>query len=215
MSLSDVSPAQIPPAGPVSGDGKAAPSMGRFRRFLRGTGWGLGAAALLIGAYLIVEQLVGNFHTVIPGELYRSAQINADELEAIQKKYGVRTVINLRGASKAPWHVAEIAESERLGIEHIDYGLSAGKELTPKQVEQLIAIMRDAPKPILVHCKGGADRSGIASALYVAAIAKGSEEAAEWQLSLFYGHFPIPYFPAWAMDETFERIEPMLGYTGS
>ncbi|QIB36219.1 dual specificity protein phosphatase family protein [Ancylobacter pratisalsi] len=176
---------------------------------------GLWGAVLLTGTYLIIEQLIGNFHTVVPGQLYRSAQIDADELPAIQAKYGVRTVINLRGASSKPWHAAEVAESERLGMTHIDYGLSAGRELTQKQVEELVTIMRDAPKPILVHCKGGSDRSGIASALYIAAIEKGSEEAAEWQLSLFYGHFPIPYFPAWAMDETFERIEPWLGYSGS
>ncbi|MFD2031462.1 tyrosine-protein phosphatase [Ancylobacter dichloromethanicus] len=50
--------------------------------------------------------------------------------------------------------------------------------------------MKDAKKPILIHCQAGADRSGLASALYLAAIKKNSAEAeAEAQLSIRYGHF--------------------------
>ena len=203
-------------AGETAADGTAVPRRSnRLRRALRRSVQTLGVVVLLIGVYLGIEQLIGNFHAVVPGQLYRSAQIDANQLADAQKDYGIKTVINLRGESKAGWYKDELAESARLGLTHIDFGLSAGRELTQKQVEQLIALMREAPKPILVHCKGGADRSGIASALYVAAISKGGEEAAEWQLSLFYGHFPIPFFPAWAMDETFERIEPWLGFPNS
>lgn len=191
------------------------PRRSLLRRLARRSLQGIGILVLLVGIFLGVEQLLGNFHTVIAGEFYRSAQIDAKELDALQKNYGIKTVINLRGESSKSWYNDEIAESARLGIQHIDYGLSASHELTQKQVEELIALMRDAPKPILVHCRGGADRTGIASALYLAAIAKQSERAAEWQLSLFYGHFPIPFFPAWAMDETFERVEPWLGYHDS
>ncbi|MDR6954006.1 protein tyrosine/serine phosphatase [Ancylobacter sp. 3268] len=203
-------------AGETAADGIAVPRRAsRPPRLLRRCTQTLGIVVLLIGVYLGIEQLIGNFHTVVAGELYRAGQVNADQLAGIQRDYGIKTVINLRGASNHPWYRDEVAESEKLGLTHIDFGLSAGRELTQKEVEQLIAIMRDAPKPILVHCKGGSDRSGIASALYVAAIAKEGEEAAEWQLSLFYGHFPIPFFPAWAMDETFERIEPWLGFPNS
>lgn len=168
-----------------------------------------------LGLYLGIEQLIGNFHTVVPGELYRSAQLDARDIQKIKAEYGIRTIINLRGATSAKWHEEEVATSDRLGITHIDFGLSAGRELTDQQVDDLLDILQNAPKPILVHCRGGADRSGIASALYLAAIVKAGEEAAEWQLSLFYGHFPIPFAPAWAMDETFERLEPWLGYPDS
>lgn len=170
---------------------------------------------LLGGIYLGIEQLIGNFHTVVPGELYRAAQLDASQIAGVQKKFGIRTIINLRGESRGEWYKKEIEESQALGVHHIDFGLSASRELTQTQVEQLIALMRDAPKPILVHCRGGADRSGLASALYVAAIAKGGEEAAEAQLSPYYGHFPIPFTPSWAMDQTFERIEPWLGFPKS
>lgn len=180
--------------------------------------WGVrGVLAFLAvgGIYLGIEQLNGNFHPVVAGELYRAAQIDASQIAGIQQQYGIRTIINLRGESHADWYKKEVAESKALGVNHIDFRLSASKELTQAQVEQLVALMRNAPKPILVHCRGGADRSGLASALYVAAISKGGEAAAEAQLSPFYGHFPIPFTPSWAMDETFEHVEPWLGFPNS
>ncbi|MBS7540410.1 phosphatase domain-containing protein [Ancylobacter lacus] len=182
---------------------------------LRLAGWKLLGVVLGCAAFLGLQQLMGNFHTVVPGELYRAAQVDARDIAAIKAKYGIATIINLRGFSSRPWHQIEVAESERLGIRHIDIPLSAGRELTDAQARDLIETMRTAPKPILVHCRGGSDRSGIASALYLAAISKQGERAAEGQLSIWYGHFSLPFAPAWAMDETFERLETWLGYHDS
>ncbi|MCK0197037.1 dual specificity protein phosphatase family protein [Ancylobacter sp. 6x-1] len=199
-----------PEAGP---EAPAAAALSTRRK--RSWRWTLLGAVLGIGAFLGIEQLVGNFHTVVPGELYRSAQVDAADIARIKQKYGIATIINLRGYSGRPWHAEEVAASAALGINHIDIPLSAGRELTDEQAQHLIAVMRDAPKPILVHCRGGSDRSGIASALYLAAVAGRGEDAAEGQLSIWYGHFSLPYFPAWAMDETFERLEPWLGFPDS
>lgn len=221
MNLPEITAQTLDASAPRAMEPAAAASpaaRGARRHLLRWSLAALKTAAVLLlvgGLFLGVQQLVGNFHTVVPGQLYRSAQLDAGQIAEMQKTYGIKTIINLRGPSSARWYTQEVAEAERLGVNHIDFTLSAQRELTQQQVEELVALMRDAPKPILVHCKGGSDRSGIASALYIAAIAKGTEEAAERQLSLFYGHFPFPFFPAWAMDETFERVEPWLGFHGS
>ena len=61
----------------------------------------------------------------------------------------------------------------------------------------------------------GYDRTGLASALYVASIAKGGEEAAEGQLSLRFGHVSLPFVPEYAMDQTWESLEPWLGFGDS
>jgi protein tyrosine/serine phosphatase len=45
-------------------------------------------------------QLVGNVHVVEPGELYRSAQLNGASLDGVLKRYGIKTVINLRGEKR-------------------------------------------------------------------------------------------------------------------
>ncbi|TAM99406.1 MAG: protein tyrosine phosphatase, partial [Rhizobiaceae bacterium] len=102
------------------------------------------------------------------------------------------------------------------GVTHIDFRMSARQILDLAQTAKLITIMKAAQKPILVHCDGGADRSGLVSAIYVGEIAHEGERAAEDQLSIRYGHIGIPYLaPAYAMDESWERLEPIFGFKNS
>lgn len=174
------------------------------------------AVALPIGIYLGVLQLTDNFHPVIAATLYRSAQPSAAEIERYHAKYGIRTIVNLRGENEgARWYAMEADEAKRLGITLIDFRMSAGRQLTQDQAAKLIDTLKHAEKPILIHCRGGADRSGLASALYLAAIAKLGEQAAEGQISIRYGHISLPFAPAYAMDLTFEALEPWLGFPDS
>lgn len=170
-------------------------------------------AAVGLGVYLTFLQLSGNFHAVIPGELYRSAQPSPSQLELYAKKYGVRTVVNLRGARENDaWYDLEITAAKRLGLNHIDFGMSASKRLTPAEADQLIALLKDAPKPILIHCKSGADRTGLVSVIYSQQIAGLAQDTAERQLSIFFGHIGIPFLsPTFAMDESWERLEEHFG----
>jgi len=62
-----------------------------------------------------------------------------------------------------------------------------------------------AERPILVHCRNGADRSGLVFAFYVAAIAHGSEWFAELQLTPLFGHIPFFLLQSYAMDRSYER----------
>jgi len=78
----------------------------------------------------------------------------------------------------------------------------------------LIALLRSAPKPVLIHCKQGSDRTGLASALYLAALAKAGEPVSEEQLSVRYGHIAIPLVGTYEMDRSFEAMEPRLGFQG-
>ena len=129
---------------------------------------------------------------------------------------GIRTIINLRGDNSGHhWYDTEIAEAKALNIGHIDFHMSSARELTQAQAAQLVEIMRNAPKPILIHCQAGADRTGLASALYLAAIAKTNEATAEGQMSIIYGHLPFSFTRAYAMDRTFEKLEPWLGLSAS
>lgn len=172
---------------------------------------------ILSGAYAVWLYSNNNFHEVLEGELYRSAQPDGAELARYTAQHGIRTVINLRGEHEGTgWYDEEIGTSRRLGLAHIDFSMSSRAELTPEKANELIRIFETAEKPILIHCKAGADRTGLASALYLAAVGKTGEEAAEAQLSLLYGHFPIPVLSAaYPMDETFEIMEPALGFPDS
>lgn len=131
-------------------------------RRVRNTGLALIVTALSLGTYLAFLQISGNFHTVIPGEFYRSAQPSASQLENYADRFGIKTVINLRGKDdKAAWYNEEIAAAKRLGIQHVDFKMSASTMVTHDVAQQLVEVMKSAPKPILIHCKAGADRSGI------------------------------------------------------
>jgi len=63
------------------------------------------------------------------------------------------------------FHV-EGATLQRLGVEYFPYNLSDRQEVTDEQMEQILATIRRAPKPLLIHCKAGADRTGLVAALY-------------------------------------------------
>lgn len=175
-----------------------------------------GLLAILIGGYYLYLLATDNFHAVVAGEVYRSSQPSASAIARFEGKYGIKTILNLRGENeKHGWYDSEVAQSNALGIKHIDFRMNSSTELTPDQAMQLIAIMRDAPKPLLIHCQAGADRTGLASALYLAAIARKSEKVAEGQLSLRYGHIPYSFSHAFPMDITFEKMEPLLGFGDS
>lgn len=174
------------------------------------------AAALCLalpGGYLANLQMNGNFHPVVEGVAYRSAQPSAGDLDRWVTDTGIRSVINLRGEHVgSDWYDEELAASARLGIAHYDFGMSAGKALSQDRAAELVSLLRTAPKPVLIHCKSGADRTGLASALLLATLAQ-DEDAAEAQISFRYGHISIPYTAAWPMDQSWEALEPWLGYT--
>lgn len=137
-------------------------------------------------------------------------------MERYVREHGIRTVINLRGENPSDgWYQDEVATSRRLGLRHVDFRMSAKRGITRREAWRLIQIMQTAPKPILIHCESGADRTGLASALYVAGIQRRGEDAAEEQLSLKYGHIAAPFGKGWGMTVTFEEMEPSLGFIDS
>jgi protein tyrosine/serine phosphatase len=178
--------------------------------------YGVLPVVAIIGCFYAYLIETTNFHPVIAGELYRSSQPSASTIAQLQKQYGIRTIINLRGDNSGHrWYDAEIAQAKELDINHIDFRMSSRHELSQEQAAQLVQLMRDAPKPLLIHCQAGADRTGLATALYLAAIGKSSERVAEAQMSIYYGHIGLPISAAYPMDATFEKLEPWLGLSSS
>ena len=172
----------------------------------------LGVGLLGLIGFLGIQQYTGNFHTVVEGELYRSAQMKGTQLSEYTAKVGLKSVLNLRGAAPdEDWYKAEIADSARLGLAHADFALSASREVTNAEAAELIALMQTLPKPLLIHCKQGSDRTGLLAALYLASIKGVDADTADDELSIAYGHFSVPYLSAaYPMDVSWNRLEVAL-----
>ena len=150
--------------------------MTRLKRSLIGMLAATATAVAGLLAYLGFLHATGNFHPVVTGELYRSAQVTRADIADYRTDYGIRSILNLRGAAPGEaWYDDEIAASMAAGIAHADFAMNASQELAAADAERLIALMRDLPKPLLVHCRHGSDRTGLAASLYLAAI-KGAGE---------------------------------------
>ncbi len=175
-------------------------------RFLRWSGVVLFSVLLsLAGAYSLVHG-GGNFHEVEKGVVYRSSRLGAEKLEIALNSLKVKTVLNLCGEQpRERWYDEEVAVSRRLGVKFVSLGLSANAELDAMQVAKLVEVLREASKPLLIHCRAGSDRTGLACALYVA-LHGGSYRDAQDQLSLYYGHFPYFGSKSVAMDVTLDRF---------
>jgi protein tyrosine/serine phosphatase len=145
----------------------------------------------------------GNFHAVVEGRFYRSGQLDKDGFSSAIETHHIRTILNLRGPeADQKWYQGELDAAREHGTQHYDVGISAYRIVPAGKLDEIIAILRSAPRPILVHCKSGADRTGLVSALYRYAIQGQSSESAAQELSLLYGHFPYLMSRSGAMDTT-------------
>lgn len=163
---------------------------------------------LSASCFLYMEEQ-GNFHPITYGEAYRSAQLDADELEYYIKKYNIQSMVNLRGKNPdASWYREETNISAGHNVKHYDISLSSSREPAEEDIRWLIEIFKSAPRPVLIHCQAGADRSGLAAAIWKVIVDKEPKSEADKQLSIFYGHLPIG--KTTAMDRFFNKWNPVL-----
>lgn len=127
-----------------------------------------------------------NFHKVTP-ELWRSAQPGPGTI-AMLKRRGLKTIINLRGASISGSCVIEAQACRRLGIELIDLPMKSKRAPEPGQVVALAKAFDTIAYPALIHCKSGADRASFAAALFLILHEHRTLDEARAQLSWRYGH---------------------------
>lgn len=163
---------------------------GQWKRFL---GWLLGGALLggLLACGLHTAYIVrGNLRTVVPGVIYRSGQPSAAMLDRLVQRHGIRSVINLRGPCRdMPWYQEERAAADRLGLEMADIPLYSNIPPSRKSLQRLIHKLRKLPRPLLIHCHTGADRTGLASAITLLVYTDTDLATARKQLDLRFGHY--------------------------
>jgi len=141
---------------------------------------------LVILALIILDLYVHNFHTVIPNEVYRSQQLSGAQFTHVIKDYHIKSILNLRGNNQGQaWYAAEINASKKADVKHYNIALKSKVMPTPKQMNRLVHILNTAPKPLLLHCESGVDRSGLASMISLI-LADVPLKTAEQEVSMRY-----------------------------
>jgi protein tyrosine phosphatase (PTP) superfamily phosphohydrolase (DUF442 family) len=145
--------------------------------------------------------IYGNFHKV-DKDVYRSAQLFDFNTPHYLEKYKIKSILNLRGETDNQSYKDEIAFAKQYSIKHYNFAIGTSTIQTVKDMEKIVEIIKNAPKPILLHCKSGADRTALASALYLHTIKH--DKNAQDAITLLYGHFPWLTSKSDAIDKSFE-----------
>lgn len=128
-----------------------------------------------------------NFAVVVPGRLYRGNHPTPGRLAAMRRGLGLKTIINLRGRNKGGSDALSREAAARLGLDLIDAQLRSRGAPARESVLGLIEALRRMQEPAFIHCKSGADRAGLAAAIYL--LLQGTAVAvARRQLSIWHGH---------------------------
>jgi len=150
----------------------------------------------------LLRLLWTNWATVAPGRLYRCNHPTPGRLARAVRRYGLRSLINLRGATGNGSDALSRERAARLGLRFFDVPFSSGNAPTREQVLALVAALRSAPAPVLLHCKSGADRAGFAAGIFVL-LEGGTAAAAARHLSWRFGH--LKQSRAGVLDAFFAR----------
>jgi undecaprenyl-diphosphatase len=173
---------------------------------------------IIAGAsYLILTRK--NIHLVSSNRLppiYRSAQLSHDDLERLIKSKNINLILNLRGESQEEYYIEEKNLAEHLGLEYYAHGFSVYR---PPDRERFLSILevldyaKSTNKKILIHCKAGADRTGLISAisqiyLYNFPVDKALHSSLSWR----YGHWPDPNGPLEQILIRYRKVEHEMNF---
>jgi protein tyrosine/serine phosphatase len=127
-----------------------------------------------------------NFTKVAPG-VYRANHPDHRRFKAYAAK-GIKTILNLRGAARQPHYLFEVESCVALGLTLVDIKLSARNAPPKKALLKLLKLFQTMEKPFLIHCKSGADRTGLVAALYLMVVEGQPLDVARKQLSFRFLH---------------------------
>jgi protein tyrosine/serine phosphatase len=104
-----------------------------------------------------------NFH-IVDNDIWRSAQPSVESI-AVMKMHGLKTIINLRGSEEN--HLWESRICDSLGIQYFHVPMDGREVPDTAYLNNILRIIESKQnQPIMYHCLGGKDRTGIVTAIY-------------------------------------------------
>jgi protein tyrosine/serine phosphatase len=104
-------------------------------------------------------------------------------------RHGIRTIVNLRGERDCGSFRLQQEACLRHGLALEELVVRSRAAPTREQVHEAKALFERIAYPVLLHCKSGADRAGLASVLYLVLREGWPVEEAVDQLHWRFGHF--------------------------
>lgn len=126
--------------------------------------------AVVLGVWITEETwrnrwVWDHFDVVKRGVLYRSGQLNGDQLSAAVARYGIKTVISFQIPGGDVDGERDLAR--RLGIDFMDLPMPGDGFGQEAQFREVLKACDDPERrPVLIHCARGTCRTGAAVALY-------------------------------------------------
>lgn len=117
-----------------------------------------------VGGESPYPQFPKNFHKVNKN-LYRSGQPDEDEFFSLYTFNGIRSVLNLQENNGDKDEIDAVNKKWKNAVSLYEIPLDTG-EITEADLYKILTVIRDAPKPLLIHCWHGSDRTGCAVAAY-------------------------------------------------
>lgn len=128
-----------------------------------------------------------NFHRV-GAQGFRSAQPLPGQIARMARRHGIRSVISLRGGFRFGSLPLEKEACAAHGIAFHTTVLRSRALPTVEEIRKVKALVDALPRPVLFHCKAGADRAGLMSALWLILAEGRPVSEARGQLALKFGH---------------------------
>lgn len=156
-----------------------------------------------------MRTLVGsNLGVVHAGRVIRAAQPTSG-LRQLIRDYQLASILNLRGgSSRDEWYRSEVETTDTLGVDFLDLHLSATRRPTRRELLTLIDTLARCKYPLLIHCKAGADRTGLATAVYLMTQDRESPREAMRSFTISHGH--VPWFGAEHLHEPLDEYASWL-----
>jgi len=147
-----------------------------------------------------------NFYEV-DKEVFRSAQLTPWKLKKLIKKHKIKTIINLRGNNQNYLYKKEEEICKKFGIDYYRVSLSSRNphKIRKKELEKLINIFKTAKKPLLFHCKAGADRTGFSAVLWHILQGRNKYWAIKKELRFIYAY--LSFTKAGRIKKLFEMYD--------